>query len=303
MILYHYTDIDELQHILSVGKQGTPCAKLKFKHRSNVNDDPYNLFSLYVLPRCVEKIEKELGVEERDSLLPLLRNRSFMEAVFRENKSFDDRSSGLSQFVISFFEDIDNLDLWLRYGVGGKGVSIGLDTEKLKHPFGQVFNFLFRECVYWPKEITNPAFEMVIPEALYDEIKEMYHSTTNIKVVEAFQKLYACDTPEFAVTQRIKETLVHHLINTFDMFHKCDDWKGEKEHRLITSVMSHEINYEKNVTGDYDPYVEVEFPVEALKIIMLGPKCGKNAYGMIQSLIFSRQIKEKIQVLNSHCMM
>lgn len=302
MILYHYIKIGELGRVISIGKQGVPCVKLRLKHRSNVYDGPYNLFGQSILPKCVYGIERELGVEEKDSLIPLFKDRAFMEFVYRSNKTFNDRNTGLSQFVISFYEDIDSFDLWLRYGGGGDGVSVGLDADKIKLPFGQIFNYLVRKCIYWPKEVVDSLSAIEVPQAVYDEIKEMYQSTTNKKVVEAFNKLYSNDTPEFAVSQRIKETLVHNMISAFDLFHKCDDWKGEKEHRMTLSVMSHEICYEKNASGDYDPFVDVEIPIDSLKMIMIGPKCGKNAYGMVQSLLFNRQIKEKVQVLNSNCL-
>ena len=303
MILYNYTSVDSLGEILSRGKQDVPCVKLRLNHRSNVSDDPSNIFGLCVLPKCIGEIEKELGVESKDSLMPLLQNRPFMESLFRANRSFDDHNTGLTQFVVSFYENVDDYDLWLRYGDGGAGVSIGLDTDKLKQPFGQVFNFFIKKCVYWPNGITSPLQSFDIPSDLYDEIKEMYKATTNVKVKKAFETIYAVDTPEFAITQRIKETFVHNLVSTYDLFHKRDVWQKENEHRMTIGMMSPEIRYVKNANGDYDPYVEIEIPIDALKIIVIGPKCGKNVFGMIQSLFYERQVKEKIQVLNSNCVM
>lgn len=303
MLLYHYINIDDLERILFNNRQGVPCIKLRLKHRSVVVDGFCNTFNRQILPKCIEKIEKELCIDEKRSLMPLFQNVLYMEAVFRAGRTFDDRNAGITQFVLSLYEDIDNLDLWLRYGGSGRGVSIGLDTDKLKTPFGEVFNFFIRKCVYWPKGVATPAFQLDIPIDLYEEIKDIYQSSTNAKVVEAFQKLYEQDTPEFALTQRIKETLLHNLITTFDLFQKGDEWKREKEHRMISGAISNEISYEKNAFGDYDPFVEIEFPIEALKTLVIGPRCGKNAYGMVQSLFLKHQIKNKIQVLNSNCMM
>lgn len=300
MILFNYTSVDCFEEILSRSKQDIPCVKLRLKHRSIVSDDLSNTFGLFVLPQCIGEIEKELGIESKDSLMPFLQNRLFMESVFRENRSFDDHKTGLTQFVYSLYEDVDDLDLWLRYGDNGTGVSIGLDTDKLKLPFGQAFNFFIKQCVYWPSSITEPSHMFSIPSELYEEIKEMYKATTDAKVKLAFEKLYATDTPEFAITQRIKETLVHNLVSTYDLFHKRDIWQNEKEHRMTVSLMAPEIRYEKNANGDYDPYVVMEFPIDALKMVVIGPKCGKNAYGMIQSLFYECQVKEKIQVFYSN---
>lgn len=303
MILYYYTDTDSFCRLVSDKNQSIPCVLLKFKHRSSLSDDPYNLFARYLLPRCIEQIEKEIGVDEADSLMPLFKSGHFMESVFKTSTIFNDRSTGLTQFVLSLYEDIDNMYLWLRYGDGGRGVTIGLDTDKLKIPFGSVFNSLIRKCNYWSKGIVNYSSQVDIPQDMYKEIKEVYQSMTNAKVKESFQKIYLQDTPEFAISQRIKETLLHNLINTFDLFHKCDDCRGEKEHRMTASVMTDRISYERNTSGDYDPFINVEFPIEALKMIVIGPKSGKNTYGMIKSQLYKHQVKEKIQILNSNCTM
>ena len=303
MILYNYTTIDSLEEILSRDRQDVPTVKLRLNHRSSVSDDPSNVFGLCILPKCICEIEKELGVESKDSLMPLLQNRSFMESLFRRDRSFDDHSTGLTQFVFSFYENVDDYDLWLRYGNGGAGVSIGLDTDKLKQPFGQVFNFFIKKCVYWPNNITSPLQSFDIPSDLYDEIKEMYKSTNNVRVKQAFETIYSVDTPEFAIPQRIKETFVHNLVSTYDLFHKRDVWQKENEHRMTISMMAPEIRYVKNTNGDYNPYIEMEIPIDALKMIVIGPKCGKNAFGMIQSLFYGRQVKERIQVLESNCVM
>lgn len=90
-------------------------------------------------------------------------------------------------------------------------------------------------------------------------------------------------------------------LRCFDLFHKRDDGLGEKEHRIMLSTISQEVRYRKNDAGDYIPYFGIEFPFDTLKIIMIGPKCGKNAYGMIQSLMSERRIKQQVQVLNSTC--
>lgn len=301
MILYYYSDIDKLDRIVTTNNQGVACVKIRFKHRSSLNDDSCKIFGCYVLPRCVAQIENELGVDGNDSLMPLFKDEVFMESVLRASKAFDDKSTGLSQFVVSLYEDIDNLDLWFRYGGGGRGISVGLDTEKLKLPFGPVFNSLIRECIYWPKGISNNAFLVEVAPALYGDIKEVYQSTTDSRVKESFKKLCTHDIPEIVVNRRIKETLLHNLINTFDLFNKYDDWKGEKEHRMTASVMGNEISYEENAHGDYCPFIEVEFPIDALKLIMIGPKGGKNSYGMVRSHLYKQQVKEKIQVLQSNC--
>lgn len=63
------------------------------------------------------------------------------------------------------------------------------------------------------------------------------------------------------------------------------------------------LEHKKSNNGDYLPYTYVDVPIEALKIIMIGPKCGRNAYGMIQHMLRERQIRQSVQVLDSCCSM
>lgn len=72
---------------------------------------------------------------------------------------------------------------------------------------------------------------------------------------------------------------------------------------MSVSTVGNEIHFKKAINGDIIPYSYVDFPIETLKIIMIGPKCGRNAYGMIQSLLCEHQIRQMVQVLDSGCSM
>lgn len=299
MIVYFYTPIDNLEQILAFTPQGTPRIRLEARHRSFLSDDPQSIFGRYILPRCLKDIERELDVKPENSLIPLINNREFMEAIFNSIKTFNDRELILSQFVVSFYENMDQLDLWMRYADRGRGIAIGFDTDLIREPFGQVFNFSLQKCIYWPKEVANGNYNLDNSLPIYSEIKEVYQSMSDPRISESFKKMYSQDGPEFIVARRLKETILHNLITTFDLFQKNDDWQEEKEHRMAVCAGGAEIHYKKDNNGDYIPYVSMEFSPEALKIIMIGPKCGRYTYGMIRSLLFDRKIKQQVQVLNS----
>ena len=128
----------------------------------------------------------------------------------------------------------------------------------------------------------------------------MYKSMSDSRIVNSFNIIYSQDGHELIAAHRLKETLLHNLITSFDLFQKNDDWRGEKEHRMTVSTTGTEIRYKKDDHGDYTPFVNLEFPIEALKIIVIGPKCGRYTYGMLRSLLFDRKIKHQMQVLNSN---
>ena len=213
-----------------------------------------------------------------------------MDAMLESINSFNDREVGITQFVTSFYEDIDQFDLWMRYTEKGKGISIGLDTDLLQKPFGQVFNFSVQKCIYWPKDIESSKFQLDNNSQLYRDIKDTYKSMSDSRVIESFKMIYSHEAQDTIVSQRIKENLLYSLITTYDLFQKAGNWSNEKEHRMSVSTVGNEIHFKKAINGDYLPYTYVDFPIETLKIIMIGPKCGRNAYGMIQSLLCEHQI-------------
>lgn len=303
MIIYLYTDIDNLEKILSVSPQGQPILRIEAKHRSLLSDDPHSIFGRYILPSCIAEIENDLGVKSEDSIEPLLGINPMMDEMLESINSFNDREVGIAQFVTSFYEDIDQFDLWMRYAEKGNGVSIGLDTDQLQKPFGQVFNFNLQKCNYWPKDIEGCGSHIDNRSQLYKDIKETYRSMSDSRVIESFRKICSQESPDAIVNQRIKENLLYGLITTFDLFQKSEEWSDEKEHRMTVGAIGAEIHFKKNSNGDYLPLTYVDFPIEALKIIMIGPKCGRNAYGMIQSLLFERQIRQSVQVLDSVCLL
>ena len=58
-------------------------------------------------------------------------------------------------------------------------------------------------------------------------------------------------------------------------------------------------NLHKDNNGDYIPHANVQFPVEALRMLVIGPKCGKNAFGMVKSLFMQKGIMQDVKVLDS----
>lgn len=101
------------------------------------------------------------------------------------------------------------------------------------------------------------------------------------------------------VPQRIKDTLVENLITTFDVFNKQDVWCNEKEYRIALTPMPIDVEFLKDNNGDYIPHANVPFPVDALRMMVIGPHCGKNAYGMIKSLLMQKGVMHEVKVLNS----
>lgn len=299
MIVFHYTDIDNLAGILAATSRGNQRLVLKAKHRCFLNDDAQRTFGRYILPSCIATIEEELHVDPQLAVSPLFQQHDYLEYILNAVNTYDDHRQGLDSFVLSFSEDQDNLELWDKRGNGGKGVALGFDTEKMHPDHERFFNVFKEKCNYWSEDIKKPDFKLDSNSALYASIRNTYKMMTNPKIVEGFSMIYSQESPAKVVLQRIKDTLVQNIITTFDIFNKQDVWRNEKEYRIALSPMPIDIEFLKDNNGDYIPHAIVQFPVDALRMMVIGPRCGKNAYGMVKSLLMQKGVMQEVKVLDS----
>lgn len=299
MIVFHYTDIDKLASILFATSRGNQRLELKAKHRCFLNDDAQRTFGRYILPSCIAAIEDELYVDPQMAVAPLFQQSGYLDFILQRINVYDDHRQGLDSFVLSFSEDQDNRELWAKRGNGGRGVALGFDTDKLQPVSERFFNVIKEKCTYWSEDIKKPDFKLDSASALYASIREIYKMMTDSRVIDSFTSIYGQESPAAVVPQRIKDTLVQNIITTFDVFNKQDVWRNEKEYRISLSSMPVDIEFLKDSNGDYIPHANVQFSVEALRMLVIGPKCGKNAYGMVKSLFLQHGIMQDIKVLDS----
>jgi len=299
MIVFHYTDIDNLDQIPSSTSRGNQRLMLKAKHRCFLNDDGQRTFGRYILPSCIASIEEELHVDPQMAVAPLFQQPGYLDSILQGINVYDDHRQGLDSFVLSFSEDQDNPELWNKSGNGGRGVALGFDTDKLQPNHERFFNVFKEKCTYWSEDIKKPDFKLDAASTLYASIREAYKMITDKRVIDSFTTIYGQESSAAVVLQRIKDTLVQNIITTFDVFNKQDVWRNEKEYRISLNPMPVDIEFLKDSNGDYIPHANVQFPVEALRMLVIGPKCGKNAYGMVKSLFMQKGIMQDIKVLDS----
>lgn len=299
MIVFHYTDIDNLESILCNTSRANQRLVLKAKHRCFLNDDAQRTFGRYLLPSCIASIEEELYVDSQMVITPLLQTSDYLDFILERVNTYDEHHQGLESYVLSFSEDQDNRELWEKRGNGGRGIVLGFDTDKLHPDYEKFFNVYKEKCNYWSEDIKKTDFKLDPTSTLYTSVRDTYKMMTDARVVDSFTKLYGQESPATIVPQRLKNTLVENLITTFDLFNKQDVWRNEKEFRIVLSPMPLDIEFKKDINGDYIPHAKVQFSVDALRMMVIGPKCGRNAYGMIKSLLMQHGVTQDIKILNS----
>lgn len=299
MIVFHYIDIDELERVFAVTSHGNQRLVLKARHRCTLEDDMQRTFGNYLLPSCIEPIENELGVEPQMAVSPLVKQAAYLKYILDSINTFDDHRQGVENFVLSFSEDQDNSELWHRNAHGGRGVALGFDTDRLQPDFNRFMNVYSKKCTYWPDDIKSLSFHLAQDNELYASIREMYKMMSDPRVVESFKTIYSQDGSATHVPQRLKDTLVSNIVTSFDLFHKQDVWRNEKEYRISLSTTSFDVQFEKDESGDFAPYADVAFPVDALRMIVIGPKSGRNAYGMVRSLLTRKGVSQNVKLLES----
>lgn len=299
MIVFHYTDIDNLASVLSVTSRTNQRLVLKAKHRCFLNDDAQCTFGRYILPSCIKAIEDELHVDPKMAVAPLLQQPRYLDLILQGINTYDDRKQGLDSFVLSFSEDQDNTELWEKHGNGGRGIALGFDTDKLQPDYDRFVNVFKKKCTYWSEDIKKPDFKLDPTSTLYKSILDTYKMMTDTRVIDSFSAIYGKESTAGVVSQRINNTLAQNIITTFDVFNKQDVWRNEKEYRISLSPMPVDIEFLKDKNGDYIPYANVQFPITSLRMLVIGPRCGRNSYGMVKSLFMQRGISQDIQVLES----
>ena len=280
MIVYHYTNIDNLETIVTKNDNGTPVLKLHVTNCKFLNDQYENILGLTILGKCLPKIEEELNVPSKDGLSLLLKNKARWE---KRMKKFTP-NIGRDFYVFSTSKERDSLIMWSSYGNKGNGVAIGLDWDVLKqHAENEEYQGFSGKCTYWTKEmlvgLSNPS------ATIFKEVKTKYREMTSSKMRSLFSELYGCK-------EDINGKILRSLLSYYSTFHKTEEWKNEYEYRCMFGASMENVCFYKNSRGNYVPYISIELPITALREIVVGPACGKNADWMALSLLVKSKTYE-----------
>ena len=304
MVVYHYTSIDALEKILFTHSEETKSFRLRATHCNFLNDGTESILGARLLPKYVNEIEKELHIPEQWQLEPAFNDEQYLQNLIRHIKTFNDTKDTISKFVASFSKAYDNLVMWSMYGNKGNGVALGFDSEYLTDCLKNRvpdFPYQVEECIYLRDDELSEPYDK--ESAIYKYSKDLYIGMCNPQVRMSLYELLTDETANDRVRwNNVMNTLVINLITHVSMFCKLDMWKNEQEYRLVLDDITRNIRYRKNSNNVYVPYVDFLIPQQSLKEIVIGPTCGQNAHGMINSLFYQRGLNPNdIAIKHSSC--
>lgn len=303
MIVYHYTSIDTLEKIFSTYSSETKSINLRATHCNYLNDGTESILGAQVLFNYVVDIEKELKIEPNWKLEPAFSNEKYIQHIVEHIKNYDDTKEQISKFVTSFSKERDNLVMWSMYGNKGNGVALGFDTEQLTQCLSDRKNVLTieaKECAYFTSDELKGNCDK--NSNLYNHAKNLYEYMTQ-EVVK--KSIFEGTDKSLSLQERwnkVMNMIVLNLITHVSMFCKLDMWKNEQEYRLVIDNITRRVLYYKNANNVYIPYINVPVLLSSLKEIVIGPTCGRNAHGMINSLFFQRGLEaNSVNIEHSNC--
>ena len=279
MIAYHYTNIDNLDKIVTTDEDNIPSLVFWATNSKYLNDQNENTLGIAILEKCLAKIEEELHVPIKNRLSPYLKEKEQIKNQL--NKIAPDKA--MDGYVLSLSLSEDNLVMWSMYGNKGDGVALGLDVNMIERlPKNNTVDIKSGKCKYWTshmlRKIENPSSES------YKRMKKLYKELTTRGMWEAYLKIH--QTRENACKH-----LLNYLISCYSTFHKHSEWSTEREYRYMIYSYTRDASFYKSTNGNYIPYIKIYMPLEVLKKIYIGPTCGRNADLMAKSLFLKINVK------------
>ncbi len=235
-ILYHYTSVESLYHILGV--EGDEIT-MRATHASFMNDPDEFEYADIIIKESLKQFERLKNLSEDKSRF-LAGKHGLLNTLGK---------IGGDPYILSFSEFDDDLTLWRAYGKDGNGVSIGFDFTILHEYENQknIVNTRLVECIYDKEKTINQM------------IKYWESEYNNISIKET-EELPRIGFNNFDIFFKLP---------SWGFSFKCLPYKDEKEWRLCKNEYK---DYKLKVNGNLIiPYIEFPFKKDIIKRIIIGP--------------------------------
>lgn len=241
-IVYHYTTIDALLHIIRDTDVEDKKICLLATDFEFLNDPNEAYHGTKIAIDYLSRVEDKLNIENNKRITDIAKKQ--LENL-KENSIYKDSGLGynFSMYVLSFSEAADNLAMWGMYASNGNGISLGFDWMPI-----------------WAGHSAS--------------IKKVIYDNDNEGIFNLVEMYYS----EFCKFQTNPNTLISLLMRYVGLKIKTHHYFNEQEWRLCfpanISIKNGESQQKikfRERNGSIIPYYEIFYPSYALKKIIIGP--------------------------------
>lgn len=272
-ILYHYCSSEVFFEIISK-------SKLWFGNIEFMNDSMEGKWLPHVISKCCDKYTTSWEDNEKTREIKSFIKNDMM-GIFNKFKDDKDR------YILCLSENPDLLSQWRGYGDDGRGISLGIDVEKL-----------IDSKTYFKYKDDNKKYVFNLEYPNSDSGKVIYLSDNeedNLHIKNIFNKI----KDYINKCSNIKDIKLLILVDLMDSFNfKNSYFSEENEHRIGCFFKFNDKAFSySEVLGEYKADIKVEGPIynhqnnmikdhleidfskikeNIIREIYLGPKCKLN---------------------------
>lgn len=281
--VFHYTNAGTLVGMLKNASIENPSMTFWASHTSYMNDPKEKEYGIEKMWEILPEVENELSIPVGQRITELDRedlDQFILERNIEEN-------SLTNVYSISFSKSFDSLPMWNMYGQNGNGICLGFDLMKLNE-------FLISKNMEPLKGLTYGIGEEI--SNIQKTNKELicwkeyikYVYKTNRSFIEKHMDMNSKSKEYTNINIALDNYIALLAIVPGNV--KIPAYKYENEYRLYCRELNHKVCF-RDRNGLLVPYIEMELPLDALKLIEIGPTADKNR----QMMSVAKLLKEKVK--------
>lgn len=286
--VFHYTNAGTLIGMLNKTSKEYPFMTFWASHISYMNDPKEKEYGLEKMWEVLCDIENDLSIPKTQRISELNRNEldQFILAQSVEKNSLT------NIYSISFSKSFDSLPMWNMYGQNGNGICLGFDINMLNDFLKSKEIESLNKILYGVGENINNHQEMIDDMSRWKTyVKMVYEKNMFFLEENAFKKDINKDTDKKSHDLNIALFNYMALLAFVPLGIKHPSYKYENEYRLYCRELTHKVHF-RDRSGLLLPYVEFAIPLDALKIVVVGPTADKNRQVMSVAKLLNEKGKD-----------
>lgn len=265
--VFHYTTAGALIGMLKNTTKENAYLTFWASHISYMNDKEERKYGVDKMWKVLKDVENELSIPKVERITELDRDKL---DKFVKIRSLD-KNSLTNVYSVSFSKILDTLPMWKMYGQDCNGICLGFDLKRINEYLQSHNMDILDGIVYGIGEGVSDSqknnedmerWKVYVKDKYQQSISFIKQNCKQIKIIDGNSNI--------ALYNYLT------LYNIIPCKIKNPAYKYEDEYRLICREFDNKIVHFRERKGLLLPYVEVNLPLDALKIIAVGPTADKE---------------------------